>query len=73
MMMWGYNFMGGWFGMMFILILLLGIALYAFLKLLGNNHLGVKNQSALEILDRKFANGEISEEEYQKKKFMLLK
>lgn len=71
MMMWGYNYMEGWFGMMFILLLLLGLVIFAVFKLFLNNGTSRHNNSAIDILDEKFASGEISEEEYRKRKSLL--
>jgi len=70
----GNHMMGG-SGMMFIgMILIVGVLIYLFSK--GNQNNG--NQSsqpqgddALEILKKRFANSEISEEEYLAKKNTL--
>lgn len=73
MMGYGYGLMGG-FGMIIPLILI-GVIIYAVVKLSqtsqenNNNHRG--GSDALDILNQRFANGEISEEEYTKKKKML--
>lgn len=67
------NFMGGGF-MFWILILIVGFLLFSFFK--GNqngsnNKIQSREDSALEILKKRFANSEVSEEEYlAKKKFL---
>lgn len=50
-----------------ILIVIIGISIY----MIGNNKKGnskTKGNSALDILNERFAKGEIDEEEYKKKK-----
>lgn len=70
----GYGFgMMGLFGL--IPLVLIGLIIYAVVKLTqsrqGDNY-NIKGKSdALDILDQRFANGEISEEEYTRKKKML--
>ncbi len=71
----GFGFCGGLFGI--IPLLLICFIIYAFAnRLNGNNtscnHYG-KEEDALEILKQRFARGEITEEEYKKKKDELLK
>lgn len=76
MMGWGYSMMGGWFGMMLFPLILIGIIIYAAVRLFGNaNHFGSGRQynNSLEILDERFVKGEINEEEYKHKKEMLMK
>jgi len=69
-MMGGYGMMSG-FGM-FIPLLLIGFVVYAVFRLSnGNYSTKIKGNNALDILDERFANGEISEEEYIQKKKML--
>lgn len=73
MMGYGYGMMGG-FGFI-IPLLLIGLIIYAVVRLLpgGNrnySHHGTEND-ALDILNQRYANGEISEEEYVKKKKIL--
>jgi putative membrane protein len=73
MMGYGYGMMGG-FGMIIPLILS-GIIIYAVVRLVQNNHRTYDNQKgmndALDILNQRYARGEISEEEYIKKKKIL--
>ncbi|WHH60147.1 SHOCT domain-containing protein [Petroclostridium sp. X23] len=74
MMGWGYGMMGGWFGMLIPLILI-GVIVYAVIKLSGNSN--VRNEreydNSLAILNERFARGEINEEEYNRKKAILLR
>ena len=74
-MMWP-NYSGG-FGMMFMMplfsLLLLGLVVWAVVAAV--RHYGVasgpKSDAAIEILKRRFANGEIGREEYEEKKRLL--
>ncbi|WHH59959.1 SHOCT domain-containing protein [Petroclostridium sp. X23] len=74
MMGWGYGMMGGWFGMLIPLILI-GVIVYAVIRLSGNSN--VRNEreydNSLAILNERFARGEINEEEYKQKKAILLR
>ncbi|GAA3653914.1 SHOCT domain-containing protein [Asaccharospora irregularis] len=69
-MMGGYGMMSG-FGM-FIPLLLIGLVIYVAFRL-SNGSYSIRNKenNAIDILDQRFANGEISEEEYIQKKKML--
>lgn len=72
MMGYGYGMMGG-FGMIIPLILLV-LIIYAVVKLSQNNHKTYNQKGlndALDILNQRYARGEISEEEYNKKKNVL--
>ena len=70
---YGYGTMGG-FGMI-IPLLLIGVIIYAVVKLSESSHKTYNNHrggsDALDILNQRYANGEISEEEYTKKKKIL--
>lgn len=72
MMGFGYGMMGG-FGI--IPLLLIALIIYAVVKLVqgsnGNSNTGKQGNDALDILNQRFANGEISEEEYNKMKKIL--
>lgn len=65
-----YDFTTHGFGMGigWLTVLLLIVALIYFLN--GNNK---ENSSAIDILDKRYANGEIDEEEYKTKKENLKK
>ncbi len=64
---------GGGYGMMLIPLFLIGLAIYAVYKISGKNS-GMRNiDSSLEILNERFVNGEISEDEYKRKKDLILK
>lgn len=76
MMGWGYGMMGGFFGMMFIPLIMIGIIIYAVFRVSGNNHhTGSERRynNSLEILNERFAKSEINEEEYSRKKEMHLR
>lgn len=70
MMGYGYGMLGG-FGMVIPLILI-GLVVYAVVNFSQNNHRNYNNSrsknDAMDILNQRYANGEISEEEYMKKK-----
>jgi len=71
---YGYNMMGGWFGMMIIPIILIGVVIYVIYNQGQKNNgkdIGFKDNS-IDILNERFARGEISEEEYNTKKNVLL-
>ena len=59
---WGFTMGLGW-----IIPLLLIFALFYFI----NNNNSTDKESARDILDRRYANGEIDEEEYKRKKELL--
>ena len=71
----GYSMMGGWFGMMIIPIILIGIVIFVVAKKGQNNNvneIGTRDTS-LNILSERFARGEINEDEYNHKRDILLK
>ena len=73
---YGYNMMGGWgIFMMIILVILIVIIVYAVMKLVqGGSNAGTTSNGrdeALEILNQRYAKGELSDEEYQQKKKLL--
>lgn len=74
---YGYDMMGGWgiFMMIILLVILIVIIVYAVVKLAqGGNNTGTTSNGrdeALEILDQRYAKGELSDEEYQQKKKIL--
>ena len=66
--------MGGWFRMMIMPIILIGILIYVVSNQGKNNNvkdIGTKDNS-LDILGERFARGEINENEYNNKKNILL-
>ena len=74
----GYGMMGGWgIFMMIVLVILIVIIVYAVMKLVqGGSNAGTTSNSrdeALEILNQRYAKGELSDEEYQQKKKILKK
>ena len=74
--MMGYGMMGfGWIWMMIIPATFIGVIVYVAVKASnssgryeGKHH---NSSQAIEILNQKFASGEISEEEYKRKKDLL--
>lgn len=72
---YGYNMMGGWFGMMIIPTILIAMVVYVIYNQLQNSN--VKDtrvgDNPLDILNKRFASGEIDEEEYYNKKNVLSK
>lgn len=70
---YGYNMMGGWHGMMIIPIILIAVVIFVVYKQGLNNKfkdIGTRD-NALDILNERFARGEINEEEYNNKKNIL--
>ncbi|MDF2883231.1 MAG: hypothetical protein K0R54_3788 [Clostridiaceae bacterium] len=72
----GYGYgMLGWFGMIIPLIFI-ALVVYAAVRFSQSNHRNYSNSrsgnDAMNILNERYANGEISEEEYSKKKKMLI-
>ncbi|MFZ5944884.1 MAG: SHOCT domain-containing protein [Bacillota bacterium] len=79
MMHWGYGY-GMGFGMLLwwaVIIIGIGLAIYGLISLFRGQQSGkkgfVNDNRPLEILKKRFANGELSEEEYEQKKQILLK
>lgn len=74
MMGYRYGGMMGGFGMIIPLILI-GLIIYAVIKLSQGSNKNNRDyrygNDALDILKRRYANGEISEEEYNQKRKML--
>jgi len=70
--MQGYGVMGfgGFFGLIFWLLLIIGIVL-AIKWVLGSSSSAGRSLSAMEILKQRYASGEISEEEYLRMKKQL--
>ena len=76
-----YNMMGGGWLMMLVPVLLIGLVIYAVMKIsqnnsnnnmhTSNNNVHNTNNDALNILNKRYAQGEISEEEYIQKKNIL--
>jgi len=72
---YGNNMMGGWFGVMIIPIILIGVAIFFFYRKGQNNNVndeGARDNS-LDILNERFARGEINEDEYNQRKNILSK
>ena len=70
---YGYNMMGGWYGMMIIPIIIIAIIIFMGYKFSRNNNvkdLGDRDKS-LDILNERLARGEINEDEYNDRKKFL--
>ena len=80
-MMWGLGYggwghWGSWIGSIFMvafwaLVIVGGVYLVRFLVRLGREH-GKSDDSALEILKRRYARGEIGKEEFEAKRKDLM-
>ncbi|MCR1898583.1 SHOCT domain-containing protein [Irregularibacter muris] len=72
MMHYGYRMGLPWL-FMFLPLLIVGLMVYIIVRLVqkSNHNAGIQKNSALDILNERFARGEISEEEYERKKKML--
>ena len=75
---WGYGFSGGWLGwlgpilmVVFWAAVIVGIV-FLIRWLILRSSLPEKHESALDILKRRYAGGEISREEYEQMKKDLL-
>jgi putative membrane protein len=85
-MMWhwfngGWGGFGGWWFMPVIMIIVLGLIIWGFIALFrraawagggccGTSYRG--NESAIEILKKRYASGEINKDEYEEKKKALI-
>ena len=64
--------MGGWFGII-IPVIIIGIVVFTLYNLLQNSNIkdiGARDNS-LDILNERFARGEINEDEYNEKKVAI--
>ncbi|MGV8980616.1 hypothetical protein [Clostridium sp.] len=75
MMRYGYSMMGGLFGMMIIPIIIIGIVVFLISSQFSN--IDIKDikagDNSLDVLNERFARGEINEDEYYNKKNILRK
>jgi len=71
----GYNMIGGWFGMMIISIIIIGIVVFLISRQSSNNDIKDirARDNSLDVLNERFARGEINEDEYNNKKNILIK
>lgn len=65
----------GWVMMAFVLLLVVGLIaalIYAFARdSRSSSHGGFRDPSAIDVLDHRFARGEIDDEEYRKRRELL--
>jgi len=75
MMSYGYSMMGGLFGMMIIPIIIIGIVVFLIFSQFSNNDIEDirAGDNSLDVLNERFARGEINEDEYYNKKNILIK
>lgn len=73
MMGYGYSMMGGWSGMMIIPIILIAAVIYLIFNQEKSKNFNINKSSdnSLNILNERFARGEISEDEYSRIKSTL--
>ncbi|WP_459477524.1 SHOCT domain-containing protein [Clostridium saccharoperbutylacetonicum] len=73
MMGYGYSMMGGWSGMMIIPIILIAAVIYLVFNQEKSKNFNINKSSdnSLNILNERFARGEISEDEYNRIKSTL--
>jgi len=75
-MMGDYGMGGGWFGMGFGWILIVGLVVAVGLFLFrqaGGGRAADAGESARDALDKRYARGEIGDDEYEKKKRDLMR
>lgn len=67
-MMHGYGFGGGWFGMGLWWIVLLAAVIAVVWAVARRSHPSRANESALDVLEKRYARGEIKRDEFEQKK-----
>lgn len=78
-MMWGYDYPAYWFGFMpapLVMLITIFLLIFAFVWLMrfsfgGPRHHRYRGQSALDVLDERFARGEIDRNEYEERRKIL--
>jgi len=74
-MMWGFGWGFGWIFPLFMLLLIIACILFMLRGPWGHSHRSSTDAtgSALQILNERFAKGEIKREEYEEKKSAILR
>lgn len=67
-----FNFFGGGWMMLFWWFLLILLAVIVIRSLMNINRKKQVNETPIEVLERRYANGEIDEEEFRKRKKELM-
>jgi putative membrane protein len=71
MMHWGYEWGMGWFGWLFMVafwaLVIIGIV-FLIRAVLGGGKTEEKTETALDILKKRYARGEINKQEFEEKK-----
>lgn len=68
-----FNFFGGGWMMFFLWFIIIVLVVFAIRALMVSNQNKQHKETPMEILKRRYANGEIDEEEFNKRKKELLK
>ena len=68
---WGMGFGGGIFMILFWVLVIIGIV-FLIKMVMGSTKEGGKSETALDILKKRYVNGEISKEEFKEKKKDIL-
>ncbi|SMO89628.1 SHOCT domain-containing protein [Fodinibius sediminis] len=68
-----FNFFGGGWMMVFWWLLIFGLIVFAIRALMNSNQNKQQKETPMDILKRRYAEGEIDEEEFNKRKQELLK
>lgn len=68
-----FNFFGGGWMMFFWWFIIIVLVIFVIWSVMNSGQNNQRKETPMEILKRRYANGEIDEEEFQKRKKELLK